>query len=727
MVARHPGGAVRPGRRPRPGGDLGRRRRPARRAPRAVPARPRGAADPRPAGRRRRAARRVRAHRRGAAAAGDRLGARDRGRPGGGAGGGAAGRRRPATTPSWPATRPPGPPGCPRWPGGPPGTRWRPARRCWSRCPGAATCRRWPARDCRTPARCPHCAGPLGSASAARGAGLPLVRPGAGRVRLPGAAAAAGCARSSSAPAGPPRSWAGRSPACRCGPPARDGGARRRCRPRPALVVATPGAEPVAERRLRRGAAAGRLGPADPGRPARRRGGAAPLARRGRAGPAGRRRRPGGGGRRRRRSPPCRRCCAGTRAGSPPGSWPSGASWASRRRSGWRRSPAAGRGRRPARRGPAAGRAEVLGPVPAGGGHGSGCCCGSPARTAPALAARAARGRRGPQRPQGPRPGPGPGRPAGAVLTGRCPRTTCPPASYATIAGFSRRELGRPARQPQPAAERAARRTGPRGGDRQQPGPQAASAGRAEAPLRRRVRKVHSHLMVSGPRKLLPLRECSNAVRTLPEYEGRQGGDRHRRRWRHEDVRGHGDQGGPAVDIRTGRGWSSAGGDPRRDRRAAPASWPAACWRWSSSPGRGRPRPTMPVPTPTRSVVSDRLTARPGRPIAGAAGWSGGRPDQSTGGVLPPRDLESRPGRAADRTVRQLRAAHASDARAGALRLVFAGTPAVALPLAARRCWPPGTRWSPWSPARTRRPAAGRHAAALAGRGAGRRGRASRC
>ena len=41
VVAGHPRGDVRPGPRPRPGGRLGRRRRPARRRPRAVPARPR--------------------------------------------------------------------------------------------------------------------------------------------------------------------------------------------------------------------------------------------------------------------------------------------------------------------------------------------------------------------------------------------------------------------------------------------------------------------------------------------------------------------------------------------------------------------------------------------------------------------------------------------------------------------------------------------------------------
>ena len=68
----------------------------------------------------------------------------------------------------------------------------------------------------------------------------------------------------------------------------------------PALVVATPGAEPVADGGLCGCGAAATRPAAAPGRSAGRRGGAAPLAGRGRAGPSGRRRRLGdrGGGQR---------------------------------------------------------------------------------------------------------------------------------------------------------------------------------------------------------------------------------------------------------------------------------------------------------------------------------------------------------------------------------------------------------------------------------------------
>ena len=77
-------------------------------------------------------------------------------------------------------------------------------------------------------------------------AGLPLVRS-RGRVgSSAGTAAAASCARRWSAPGAPPRSWAGPSPGCRCTPPG-----PARCSTgwpaTPALVIATPGAEPVAD------------------------------------------------------------------------------------------------------------------------------------------------------------------------------------------------------------------------------------------------------------------------------------------------------------------------------------------------------------------------------------------------------------------------------------------------------------------------------------------------
>ena len=78
---RHPLRVVRPGARPRPGRDLGRRRRPARRAARAVPPHPRDAPAARRAAGHRRPGRRLRAHRRGAVPAAHRLGPRDRAAP----------------------------------------------------------------------------------------------------------------------------------------------------------------------------------------------------------------------------------------------------------------------------------------------------------------------------------------------------------------------------------------------------------------------------------------------------------------------------------------------------------------------------------------------------------------------------------------------------------------------------------------------------------------------
>ena len=100
-------------------------------------------------------------------------------------------------------------PGCPTWPGR------RPARRCargrcWCRCPGAATCPRWPAHAAAAPRRAPHAPVRSGSAEAA-----PRFRraPGAPARRGPGSARAAGARLRARrwAPAAPPRSWAGPS------------------------------------------------------------------------------------------------------------------------------------------------------------------------------------------------------------------------------------------------------------------------------------------------------------------------------------------------------------------------------------------------------------------------------------------------------------------------------------------------------------------------------------
>ena len=159
--------------------------------------------------------------------------------------------------------------------------------------------------NCRETARCRHCAGPLGAAAArarrprtghggAAGAGLPHCRwcgrAGAG-VPLRRRAGRGGCGPAWSAPGGRPRSWAAPSPGVD-GPVAR--AAVRRCSPRcparPALVVATPGRGAARRGRVRRGAAARRLGDAVPPRPAGRRGDAAALDGRRGAGRAARRR-----------------------------------------------------------------------------------------------------------------------------------------------------------------------------------------------------------------------------------------------------------------------------------------------------------------------------------------------------------------------------------------------------------------------------------------------------
>ena len=215
---------------------------------------------------------------------------------------------------SWPATRTRAPPGCrasrsrrpaPRSPPGRPvlvqvprarlpavaglravpGDRALPALR---RAAGRGARHRGRAPDGQPEAaRLPHCRW-CGRAES----GVPLRRP----------AARAGCAPGWSGPGAPPRSWAGPSPGV---PVRRSGGGAPVLAAVPAgpeLVVATPGAEPTADGRVRRRAAARRLGAAGPARPAGGRGDAAALARRGGPGRAARRRRAGGGGGRGRRA-----------------------------------------------------------------------------------------------------------------------------------------------------------------------------------------------------------------------------------------------------------------------------------------------------------------------------------------------------------------------------------------------------------------------------------------
>ena len=254
--------------------------------------------------------------------------------------------------------------------------------------------------DCRTPARCPHCAGPLELRSAARGrrpAGGAAGRPPTTPARLRRAAAAG---RGGRAPGVPPRSWAGPSPACRCAPPGRDEvldhGAGRA-----GAGGGHAGRRAGGRGRLRRGAAAGHLGAADPGRPAGRRGGAAALA------AAAALARPAGAAAGWWWSPTarwrrCRRCCAGTRPGF------AARELAERRELGF--PPAArmasadrpaGGGRRAARRGPAAGRApRCSGPVPVGEDR-SGCWSGSPRSAAARWPRRCTTAAGGAQRPQG--------------------------------------------------------------------------------------------------------------------------------------------------------------------------------------------------------------------------------------------------------------------------------------------------------------------------------------
>ena len=158
------------------------------------------------------AGRRVRPHRGGRAAAGRRGWAQaDRRRSRAAVRAGRRGSRRPATTMRPAPTPPPPARGFPRPPSPPPGRRWRPTRRCWSRCPAAATCRRLPA---------PAAAGRPGAGTATvrwrsavpnrlpeRAAGAASPRP-ISTVRL---AVPTSCGRRWSGPDAPPRRSAGLS------------------------------------------------------------------------------------------------------------------------------------------------------------------------------------------------------------------------------------------------------------------------------------------------------------------------------------------------------------------------------------------------------------------------------------------------------------------------------------------------------------------------------------
>ena len=325
--------AFAPGPRPRPGRRLGRRRRPARRAARALPARPRRAAALRAdLDGARRAGRRLVAHRRGGAARRDRLGPRARRRPAGAA----RGAPRVASAPAhdFELARDPA-------------ARCRPAARrsrcdaaargaaararCWCRCRGAGYAAALACATLPGPGPLPGLRRPAGHLRRARlgraGAGLPLVRPGRPRLATARTATARGCGRRGGRRARTAEELGRAFPGAAgahlrraTGVLADRAGRARRSWSPPRAPSRSPTAATRAALLLDAWAAAG------PRRPARRGGGAAPLAERRRAGPA----RVGGGrvvvARATPAAPPCRRWSAGTRPGSPSASWPTGAS-----------------------------------------------------------------------------------------------------------------------------------------------------------------------------------------------------------------------------------------------------------------------------------------------------------------------------------------------------------------------------------------------------------------
>ena len=320
----------------------------------------------------------------------------------------------PATTPSWRATpvplvRPAAHAGLAHRPGG------VGRRRAGSRCLAGGTRRRSPVRAAarRLAARPAPARSPPAPAAPSRPAAGAAGRPPTGPAR---SARPPGSAPSSSAPAAPRRSFFSAFP----GVPVRTSGGAAvlaTVPPEPALVVATPGAEPRAPGGLRGRSAAGRLVAADPPGPAGRGGGAAPVGERGGAGPTGRCRRAGGRGR-------------GRRPAGGAGAGPLGSRRLRRADfavKGWARLPAgvpvrfahrsAGRRRRAGRGGPPLPTtAEALGPVAAGDGaerlllrvpRPDGAALAGPCTPPPRSA-----------RPEGARPGADPARPARALLVG---------------------------------------------------------------------------------------------------------------------------------------------------------------------------------------------------------------------------------------------------------------------------------------------------------------------
>ena len=235
---RHPRCGVCAGAGPRAGVVVGRRRRPARRAAGALPPRAGGARGP-GASRGRRAARRwLRPHGGHPGVGRQRRHEADRRTPRHGAPPGARGRRAPSSSATprrrAPTSRPS--PGAPRRG---PGTGTGARAGAPPRVPPSLSC-----QTCRAPARCAQCHGPLA-----------LPAPGAApSCRWCGTATAAfecvqcggrRCARLSSGPGGRPRS-SGAFP----GVPVHTSGSGEvldRVAGTPSLVIATPGAEPVAD------------------------------------------------------------------------------------------------------------------------------------------------------------------------------------------------------------------------------------------------------------------------------------------------------------------------------------------------------------------------------------------------------------------------------------------------------------------------------------------------
>ncbi len=118
--------------------------------------------------------------------------------------------------------------------------------RCWSRRRARATPPGWPATPAASRRRARCATGRCGSRPRHRPPECALVRHPCARAGPAPSAAGTACGLPCSATGARPRSWAAPSPARRCAPPSADRVLDRVTR-QPAIVVATPGAEPVAD------------------------------------------------------------------------------------------------------------------------------------------------------------------------------------------------------------------------------------------------------------------------------------------------------------------------------------------------------------------------------------------------------------------------------------------------------------------------------------------------